>query len=612
MSSLRNIWQRCGRNASILGGTPLQIQCASTSNPAYFDSICISRQTYSSDANEAPKNANDIVQKYILEMMSAKKSRSKLAEDQKEPESLTADSAQKAFCAGNLFRQMNAKTPIFYKNSNKWPRDIAAAQKASNSSTFHKNFNPCRYYITVRELSNETTPDSLREFYSQFGEIAINHALNSLPHCIDGKETKNVLPATLDREQRTLEVTNLSPRTTPESLKAFYSKFGPLDNCKIKKATSGIGRIGKVTFADQKYALSALNNGPHTIKGAVVDVRIAKDAEEKNAKKKSVEKKGKSVDTDRNKARLEIKNVPEGITEETLCAFYSKYGQVRECGFNNEKTFAFVLFSAVDEVNRAVDDRPHIINGNPLRALNALNSGPHTIEGAVVDVRKAKAARKKAVDEALNALNSGPHTIEGAVVNVVDVTKAKEAGKSLSKKEKSVGTDKNILRLEIKEVPEGITIETLIAHYSKYGQVREWRFRKEETGKIYAFVTYSDIDEVNRAVDDRPHIINGNLLRVNLCGRIINVSLLVSSLPKNIAEESLREEFSKYGKPVYWELRNDGKFDQSGPYGFVTYSSEQEALNALNSGPHTIESAVVDVRIAKEAGKSLSKEKSYN
>ncbi|KAI1702989.1 RNA recognition motif domain-containing protein [Ditylenchus destructor] len=391
MSSLRNILQRCGRNASILGGTPLQIQCASTSNPAYYDSICISRQSYSSDANEAPKNANDIVQKYILEMMNAKKSRSKLVEDQKEPKSFTADSAQKAFCAGKLFKQMNAKTPIFYKNSNKWPRDIAAAQKASNSSTFHKNFNPCRYYITVRELSNETTPDSLREFYSQFGEIAMNHALYTLPHCIDGKETKNVLPATLDRMQRTLEVTNLSPRTTTESLKAFYSKYGSLDDCKIKKATAEIGRIGKVRFADRKYALNALNSRPHTIEGVVVDLRIASKAGT------SLSRKGKSVGTDENIMRLKIKDVPEGITEETLRAFYSKYGQVRECRLSKRdtgKTFAFVLFSAVDEVNRAVDDRPHIINGNLLRALNALNSGPHTVEGAVVDVRKASEAGK--------------------------------------------------------------------------------------------------------------------------------------------------------------------------------------------------------------------------
>ncbi|KAI1702988.1 RNA recognition motif domain-containing protein [Ditylenchus destructor] len=117
----------------------------------------------------------------------------------------------------------------------------------------------------------------------------------------------------------------------------------------------------------------------------------------------------------------------------------------------------------------------------------------------------ADSSQKTLFRQALNALNSGPHTIEGAVV------------------------------------------------------------------------------DVNRAVDDSPHIINGNplreneTLRVNLCGRSINAALFVGSLPENVTEETLREEFSKYGKPVYWELRNDGKFDQSGPYGIVTYSSEQEA-----------------------------------
>ncbi|KAI1705227.1 RNA recognition motif domain-containing protein [Ditylenchus destructor] len=423
MSSLRNILQRCARNASILGRTPLQIQCASTFIPVYSDPIYISRQTYSSDANEGPKKTNDPLQKYILHMMKAKKSppniiyakksRSKITADQKASKSFRADSAQ--------------KTPFVQNDSMKSPPDVTKDQKLSKSPTFIKNLNLRKYYIAVFELSKETTPESLREFYSQFGEIAFcdiifegkpnafgsrHRALNSLPHCIDGKDTKNVQLGKLGPKRLTLKVLDLSPNTTAKSLKAFYSKFGWLNDCWIKKAYRGIGQVGEVTFANQKDMHRALDAQPHVIDGSEVFLQYA------------------TYDLD-----LWIMDLPESITEEELIAFYSKYGQLREC-----------------------------------------------------------------------------------------------------------------------------------------------RLHKGKTGIPHAFVSYSAVDEMNRAMDDRPHIIEGRPLKISFRdnSRVASVSLVVGSLPENITEETLREEFSKYGKPVYWELKNDGKFNQSGPYGFVSFSTEKE------------------------------------
>ncbi|KAI1699133.1 RNA recognition motif domain-containing protein [Ditylenchus destructor] len=503
MSSLRNILQRCARNASILGGTPLQIQC--TCNPVHSDPSCISRQAYSSDVNEAPKNPIDPVQKYFLKMVNAKKSRSIVSEDQEEskdqntapgfgqsdlmksPRNVAEDQeASKSFTTDSAqstpFRQLDPKkSPPSVAEDQKTPKaptvkksdsmksrpNIAQDQKTSKASIFNKNLNLRKYYINIRGLSRETTPETLREFYSQFGEIAVckiifpgerdqfgsvaftsreamDRALNSLPHCIDGKEIKNIGPGSLGKKQLTLQVIDLSPKTTAESLKAFYSKFGWLTQCRINQGANG--EVGEVTFASQIHMHLALDAQPHVIDGSEVFLRYA------------------TFDLD-----LRIENVPEFITEEDLIECYSKYGQLRQCQIFKGRSGipqAFVSYSAIDEVKRAMADRPHIIGGKPLKIM-------------------------------------------------------------------FISPD----------------------HY-------------------------------------------------------IPVSLFVGSLPENTTEETLREEFSKYGRLIYWIVQNDGQFNQSRPYGLVSYGTAEETLRALNSGPHTIEGAVVDVRKAKEAAKSRPKEKS--
>ncbi|KAI1707103.1 RNA recognition motif domain-containing protein [Ditylenchus destructor] len=463
MSSLRNILQRCARNASILGGTPLQIQC--TFNPVYSDPswweitfahsypTSISRQAYSSDANEAPKNMDNPVQKYILEMINSNKSPPNIAEDQKAPESFKAGSPK--------------KTPFGQIDSIKSPPNVTEDQKTAKSPIFKKNLNLKKYYISVNGLSKETTHESLREFYSQFGEIAfcyvmfrgernqfgsvaftsweaMNRALNSLPHCIDGTETTYVQLAPVGKKNLTLILTNLSPNTTKESLEKFYSNFGWLNGCWIKEENTAIGKVGEVTFLNQKPMHQALDAQPHVIDGSEVFLQYA------------------TYDLD-----YRIEDVPESISEEDLIAFYSKYGQLREC-----------------------------------------------------------------------------------------------------------------------------------------------RLHRKSNGMRHVFVSYSAIDEFNRAMADRPHIIDGKPMKIKLLGRgrSAPVSLFVGSLPENVTEETLRNEFSKYGKPVFWELKHGVNY--SGPFGIVTYGSEEEALKALNSGPHTIEGAVVDVRKASEVRPS-AKEKPY-
>ncbi|KAI1703246.1 hypothetical protein Ddc_16630 [Ditylenchus destructor] len=67
----------------------------------------------------------------------------------------------------------------------------------------------------------------------------------------------------------------------------------------------------------------------------------------------------------------------------------------------------------------------------------------------------------------------------------------------------------------------------------------------------------SAIDEINRAMDDL-HIVNGKPMHIRFITRshFAPVSL-DRSLPGNVTEETLGQEFFKYGKSIYRELKND-------------------------------------------------------
>ncbi|KAI1703247.1 RNA recognition motif domain-containing protein [Ditylenchus destructor] len=259
---------------------------------------------------------------------------------------------------------------------------------------------------------------------------------------------------------------------------------------------------------------------------------------------------------------------------------FSRYGELQRCeikerlpgvstGFVVGKRRFRVLVVALDVSFHVFDKQ------------QALKSGPHTIEGAVVDINRA--------------MDDQPHVIDGSYSRSVS--------------------------LFVGSLPENVTEETLRNEFSKYGKPVFWKLQNDgqfNQSRTYGLVSYGTVHStfdfsmkkkkitdqcvaqiIQRAMDDRPHIIGGKPLKIKFLGKghKTPVSLFVGSLPENVTEETLRNEFSKYGKPIFWELENDGGLNQSGPYGIVSYSSEQEALNVLNSGPHTIEGSVVNIMI---------------
>ncbi|KAI1710693.1 RNA recognition motif domain-containing protein [Ditylenchus destructor] len=193
---------------------------------------------------------------------------------------------------------------------------------------------------------------------------SLDRALNSQSHSIDSKVV-DVRNAGLRRQKvLTLGIRNLSPQTNDESLREYFSKYGQLAQCNVKTdPQTGQSRgFGYVGFATQEEVYCSvifptdhsffqldrvLNDQPHVIDGVEVEINYS------------------TPELD-----LVVNSLPQDISQESLKKslwdFFSRYGRVRDCRFIENaagNTTAFVAMSSKDEVTRALARRPHYING---------------------------------------------------------------------------------------------------------------------------------------------------------------------------------------------------------------------------------------------------------
>ncbi|KAI1713616.1 RNA recognition motif domain-containing protein [Ditylenchus destructor] len=233
-----------------------------------------------------------------------------------------------------------------------------------------------KFKLFVGGLSKETSVETLREYFSKFGQIvecailrnvdnssrgfgyvafksqeSVNNAINLAPHYIDNKEVGLRLAETRQREF-TIIVQNLSPNTTDESLHEFYSRFGRLTQCNVKlDPKTGQSRgFGYVAFSSQEEILRALSDRPHIINGKVVNTH-QKDQE----------------------FIVYVGNLPSDATDDLLFKTFSKYGKIvhwyvkRDQKTNRSLGYGFVSFEKAEEAVQAIKGGPYKMNGRTLR-----------------------------------------------------------------------------------------------------------------------------------------------------------------------------------------------------------------------------------------------------
>ncbi|KAI1695393.1 RNA recognition motif domain-containing protein [Ditylenchus destructor] len=496
-----------------------------------------------------------------------------------------------------------------------------------------------KYRIFAGGLSKETSSYTLHEHFSQFGDIfechivrsednlskgfgyviyksqdSVDRALNSQPHSIDNQvvTVKHTPPR---RRELTLFIGNLSPKTTDESLREHFSKYGQLTQCNIKTdPKTGQSRgFGYVAFGSQEE---------HVIDG--VEVKLDHKTSELD---------------------LVVDSLPQNISEESLknslWDFFSRYGQIRDCMLIKNsagRTTAFVQLSSRDEISRTLNARPHridgklvdthlkgerftlIVNGLPKDATDedlyeTFSKVGKPVHWQVMRDWKDKTNRPlgyayvafSSAEEVNHVLNCAPHYLVGdKIVNEIprDIELVPSKNRDLETKDQSQLLE--VLRHEKNEkmiIVRGISKETsqddLRAYFSRFGNVDTCficRIRDCATG----YVGFNSPKTVNHVLDCGPHYnyYNTNDLaseekldkdRKDLAEFLApskdELTVTLGTLPSITNSDSLKKLFSKYGQVTHInaECKYENGVEKESIY--VTFATKEQVVNVLKHQP---------------------------
>ncbi|VEL28304.1 unnamed protein product [Protopolystoma xenopodis] len=174
-----------------------------------------------------------------------------------------------------------------------------------------------------------------------------------------------------DLRDRKLFIGGLSYSTDDYSLRNFYSQWGEIIDAVVMRDHSGRSRgFGFVTYSDADMAQKAHSNRPHNIDGRVVDAKFATPKDE-SAPEGSSSKKifigGLSHDIGDDQLRDYFAQFGR-ITDSVVMI----YKETRE-----PRGFGFVTYETTDEADAAISAKPHKIGGQEVDVKKAVaRTGP--------------------------------------------------------------------------------------------------------------------------------------------------------------------------------------------------------------------------------------------
>ncbi|KAF0766572.1 heterogeneous nuclear ribonucleoproteins A2/B1-like, partial [Aphis craccivora] len=251
-------------------------------------------------------------------------------------------------------------------------------------------------HLFIGALSQQTTNQSLREFFEQWGKVEravvmrypksnrsrkfgfltysqsymANLALSNLPHRIDDHnvDTKlDILRTERDKQNRLLYVFDLDKHTTSQSLKHFYEQWGEVESAVVKRdSQSNESRgFGFVTYSQLSMVHQAMSNLPHIIDGREVQTRIAHFPGKFNYLKRAFDEKKIYVTGLTNQSKAE------------LFEYFGKFGKIKYLKTLIDKDtgemngIGFVEYDSKDSVDKALSIECHQIGGGILYAEKA-------------------------------------------------------------------------------------------------------------------------------------------------------------------------------------------------------------------------------------------------
>jgi len=176
-----------------------------------------------------------------------------------------------------------------------------------------------------------------------------------------------------NEQHRKLFIGGLSYKTTKETLHDYYEQWGELVDSVVMqdKLTAKSRGFGFVTYRFGDALEKAMSDRPHEIDGKRVDP--------KRAIPKEMGKDSGKMDAYMSVRKIFVGGIRDKpITEDDMKAYFSQYGDIKDCVIMTDKTtqksrgFAFVVFDDYDSVDKIVIQRYHIINGVNVEVKKAI------------------------------------------------------------------------------------------------------------------------------------------------------------------------------------------------------------------------------------------------
>ncbi|KAK2119199.1 Heteroproteinous nuclear ribonucleoprotein A1 [Saguinus oedipus] len=144
------------------------------------------------------------------------------------------------------------------------------------------------------------------------------------------------------------------------------------------------------------------------------------------------------------------------------------------------------------------------------------------------------------------------------------------------------------------------TDESLRSHFEQWGTLTDCVVMRDPNTKHsrgFGFVTYATVEEVDAAMNARPHKVDGRVVETKRA-----VSREDSQRPEDTEEHHLRDYFEQYGKIEVIEIMTDRGSGKKRGFAFVTFDDHDSVDKIVIQKYHTVNGHNCEVR------KALSKQ----
>jgi len=343
-------------------------------------------------------------------------------------------------------------------------------------------------------------------------------------------------------------------------------------------------------------------------------------------------------------ASLYVGELDQSITEAILFELFNQVGPVdsirvcRDAVTRRSLGYAYVNFHNIADCERALETLNYTeVRGRPIRIMwsqrdpslrksgagnifiknldpSIDNKALHDTFSAFGTILSCKVAMEDGVSkgygfvhyESAEAAEAAIKGVNGMLLN----DKKVYVGHHIPKKERINKIEeqmKKYTNIYIKNLDESVEEKDLEKDFGKFGKITSCVIQRDENGKSrgFGFINYENSDEAHLAVEsmhekeykgkqlyvsraqkknEREEELRKQYerLREEKLNKYQGVNLYIKNLDDSINDEKLRQEFSPYGTITSAKVMRDEKTNVSKGFGFVCFSSPDEATKAVS------------------------------